>query len=157
MSGPHVRAATERDVAGVAQGVRQLLQELGGEPPAAEELERATRELLGDPGAGTVLVADAQEAVVGVLGASWQSAIHVPGRYGLIQDLWVDPGWRDRQVGRELLAAMFALAQERGIERLEVGLPREAFGGLAATEAFYAANGFTRLGTRMRRKLQRES
>jgi hypothetical protein len=31
-----------------------------------------------------------------------------------------------------------------------VGLPREGFPGLEATEAFYARNGFTPLGKRMR-------
>ncbi|HUB37193.1 MAG TPA: GNAT family N-acetyltransferase, partial [Solirubrobacteraceae bacterium] len=74
-------------------------------------------------------------------------------RYGLIQDLWVDPGWRDRQVGRDLLAALVELAREREIGRLEVGLPPERFAGLKATEGFYLANGFTVLGTRMRRRV----
>jgi len=156
MSEVRVREAAEGDVGEIARGVRALLRELGGEAPGLEELGRAARELLGDPGAGAVLVAEAREAregLVGLLGASWQSAMHVPGRYGLIQDLWVDPDWRSRRVGRELLEAMFGLARERGVERIEVGLPRETFAGLGATERFYAANGFTRLGTRMRWRL----
>ena len=90
-------------------------------------------------------------AIVGVLGASWQSAIHIPGRYALIQDLWVHPSWRGAGVGGGLLAALFELARRAGIACVEVGLPRERFAGLAATEAFYLANGFTPLGARMRR------
>ena len=31
-----------------------------------------------------------------MLAASWQRAIHVPGRYATIQDLWVTPAWRSR-------------------------------------------------------------
>jgi GNAT superfamily N-acetyltransferase len=77
----------------------------------------------------------------------------VPGRYGTIQDLWVHPAWRSRAVGRELLAAFFELAREEGARRVEVGLPRESFEHLGATEAFYLANGFAPLGPRMRRKL----
>jgi GNAT superfamily N-acetyltransferase len=92
-------------------------------------------------------------SIVGVLGVSWQSAIHIPGRYGLIQDLWVDPSWRGGGVGAGLLVALFELAREREVARLEVGLPRERFAGLAATEAFYVANGFSALGARMRRSL----
>ena len=80
-------------------------------------------------------------------------AIHVPGRYGTIQDLWVHPDWRSRAVGRKLLAAFFELAREEGARRIEVGLPRESFEKIAATEAFYLANGFRHLGPRMRRKL----
>ncbi len=100
--------------------------------------------------AGALLVAEGDGALVGVLAASWQSAMHVPGRYALIQDLWVHPAWRSGGVGAGLLAALFELARERGLARVEVGLPGERFAGLAATEAFYLANGFTPLGPRMR-------
>jgi GNAT superfamily N-acetyltransferase len=92
-------------------------------------------------------------AVVGVLGVSWQTAIHAAGQYVLIQDLWVHPDWRGRGVGGDLLQTLFALAREREIERAEVGLPPARFAGLPATEAFYRGNGFAPLGARMRRVL----
>jgi GNAT superfamily N-acetyltransferase len=110
---------------------------------------------VGAPTGDETLMTDAVEgeAILGVLGASWQSAIHVAGRYALIQDLWVHRAWRGSGVGGGLLAALFERARERGIGRVEVGLPRASFAGLEATEAFYRANGFTALGTRMRRSL----
>ncbi len=37
--------------------------------------------------------------------------------------------------------------------RIEVGLPRETFAAIGATEAFYRVNGFEHLGPRMRRLL----
>lgn len=150
-----VRRAGEGDVAGVMEGVTQLLVELGGEGPAPVEMERAVRELAGDREIGALLVAEAGggDGIVGVLAASWQHAIHVPGRYGTIQDLWVHPDWRSRAIGRDLLAAFFELAREEGAKRVEVGLPREDFANLAQTETFYSANGFVHLGPRMRRVL----
>lgn len=149
----HVRLASHDDVARVASAVRELLVELGGTtmPPPTPALEEAARALMDDRQAGALLVAQAGEEVVGVLGASWQIAVHVPGRYALIQDLWVHPSWRGQAIGRDLLAALFELAREQGIARIEVGLPREGFPGIDATEAFYRANGFTPLGPRMRR------
>ena len=39
---------------------------------------------------GALIVAEAGAEIVGVLSASWQRALHVPGRYATIQDLWVD-------------------------------------------------------------------
>jgi GNAT superfamily N-acetyltransferase len=149
----HVRRATNRDVTTVAAAVGELLRELGGAPPSLPAMEAAVRLLLDDPRAGALFVAEGDGAIVGLLGASWQSAIHVPGRYALIQDLWVHPSWRGGGVGAGLLAALFAFASERGLARVEVGLPGERFAGLAATEAFYLANGFTALGARMRRGL----
>jgi GNAT superfamily N-acetyltransferase len=148
-----VRAATHEDVPTVAAAVRELLVELGGTPPATPAMEATARALLENREAGALLVAQTDGAIVGVLGASWQTAIHVPGRYALIQDLWVHPSWRGRAIGNGLLAALFELARECQITCAEVGLPRERYARLQATEAFYLGNGFTPLGARMRRVL----
>ena len=155
-SGPavwRVRPAGARDVPAVACAVGELLRELGGTPPPLPAMQDAARALLDDPRAGALLVVEGGGAIVGVLGASWQIAVHVPGRYALIQDLWAHPSWRGVGVGGGLLVELFELARRRGFACVEVGLPRERFAGLAATEAFYVAHGFTALGARMRRSL----
>ncbi|MGA2165464.1 MAG: GNAT family N-acetyltransferase [Solirubrobacteraceae bacterium] len=146
----HIRHATTGDVAAAAAAVGELLRELGSMPPPLPAMETAARELLEDPRLGALLLVEGDGAIVGVLAASWQSAMHVPGRYALIQDLWVHRSWRSVGVGAGLLAALCELAREQGLARVEVGLPGERFSGLAATEAFYLANGFTPLGVRMR-------
>jgi GNAT superfamily N-acetyltransferase len=148
-----IRAATEDDAAGVASAVEALLIELGGERPSAAALREGARSLATDPRAGALLVAEHGGEIVGILAASWQYALHVPGRYGTIQDLWVHPEWRSRALGRELILALVRQATEVGVPRLEVGLPQEGFAQLAATERFYRENGFTPLGPRMRRLL----
>jgi len=153
MSEWRVRPAGHSDVEAVAVAVRELLLELGGAPPELQAMQAATRTLIGSPEAGAVLVAQAGEGVVGVLGASWQMAIHVPGPYALIQDLWVERAWRGRAVGAGLLEALFELARSEELARVEVGLPRESFARFAATEAFYLGNGFTANGPRLRRLL----
>jgi GNAT superfamily N-acetyltransferase len=150
----YVRAACEEDVPAIAAAMTELLLELGGTPPATSAMQAAARSLLGDGAAGVLLVAEAEGELVGVLGASWQLAIHVPGRYALIQDLWVAPSWRSQAIGADMLAALCDLAGGRQIARIEVGLPRESFAALGATAAFYRANGFTPLGSRMRRLLE---
>jgi GNAT superfamily N-acetyltransferase len=148
-----VRTASLADVPAVVAGLGELLVELGGKPAATSALEETARTLISDPGAGVLLVAESQGDIVGVLGVSWQIAIRIPGRYGLIQELWVHPAWRGMRVGGELLTALFEIARERQVARLEVGLPSERFPHLGATEAFYTNNGFTTIGMRMRRVL----
>jgi len=148
-----VRAARHEDLPAVLAAMGDLLTELGSRPPRASEMAQTARALLEDPRLGALLLAEAggeNVTIVGVLGASYQLALHVPGPYALIQDLWVHPSWRGRSVGRELLAALFKLAREQGMARAEVGLPRESFEGIRATEGFYAHNGFEHLGARMR-------
>lgn len=148
-----IRAATHADLPAVATSVRELLLELGADPAPVELLEAGAHALLEEPSAGVVLLADAGGEVVGMLGASWQCAIRVPGRYGLIQELWVRPDWRGRAVGAGLLETLYELALAHGVARIEVGLPGEGFSHLAATEAFYLNNDFKRNGMRMRRAL----
>jgi GNAT superfamily N-acetyltransferase len=148
-----VREAGAGDVEGVTAAVEALLAELGGRRPERSELETEVRALLGDPAAGSVLIAEADGEIVGLLSASWQRAIHVPGIYATIQDLWVDEAWRSRGVGAELVEAIASQARTRGVSRLEVGLPRETFAAIASTESFYERNGFEHLGPRMRRLL----
>jgi GNAT superfamily N-acetyltransferase len=145
-----VRAAVPGDAAAVAAAVEALLEELGGRRPERAALEAEVAALIAEEGVGELLVAEGDGAIVGVLAASWQRAIHVPGSYATIQDLWVDPQWRSRGVGAELVAALAARARERGVARLEVGLPREDFAALEQTEAFYRGAGFEHLGPRMR-------
>lgn len=152
-TGVTVREAGAADVEAVARAIEELLLELGGRRPERHELEAEVRALLEDPAGGSVLIAEADGDVVGVLSASWQRAIHVPGVYATIQDLWVDGAWRSRGVGAELVEAVASQARARGVSRLEVGLPRETFAAIASTESFYRRNGFEQLGPRMRRLL----
>ncbi|HEX5988717.1 MAG TPA: GNAT family N-acetyltransferase [Solirubrobacterales bacterium] len=148
-----VREAGADDVEAVATAVEALLLELGGRRPERSDLEAEVRAHLDDPDGASVLIAEADGKVVGLLSASWQRAIHVPGVYATIQDLWVDEAWRSRGVGAELVEAIASQARTRGVSRLEVGLPRETFAAIASTESFYRRNGFEHLGPRMRRLL----
>jgi GNAT superfamily N-acetyltransferase len=148
-----VRLAVPADVPAIVSGVVELLQEIGGKPAAREHLEAAARTLIDDPDAGVVIVAENDERIVGVLGVSWQSAIRVPGRYGLIQELWVAPAYRYLEIGTALLSRLAELARAQGVARLEVGLPSERYRHLAATESFYEINDFKGVGLRMRRLL----
>src|SRR5438128_12259425 len=84
-----VRVATDDDVPVVAAAVRELLLELGATAPSVRAMQTAAQALIDDRGTGVLLVAEAEGNIVGVLAASLQTAMHVPGRYVLIQDLWV--------------------------------------------------------------------
>jgi GNAT superfamily N-acetyltransferase len=148
-----VREAGAEDLGAVATAVESLLTELGGRMLARAQMEAEVQALLDDPQGGSVLIAEADGMIVGVLTASWQRAIHVPGVYATVQDLWVDEDWRSRGVGAELVEAIASQARTRGVSRLEVGLPRETFAAIASTESFYKRNGFEHLGPRMRRLL----
>jgi GNAT superfamily N-acetyltransferase len=168
-SGWEVRPARSEDAADVAAGVAALLAELGGTPPPHAAIEAEAYAHIDDPALGIVLVALANDPtevssqlsphsdenceLVGVLTASWARAIQIPGRMLTIEVLWTRRGWRDQGVGAGLVEALATVAAAEGAARVEVGLPRETFDSLRATERFYLANGFERLGPRMRKAL----
>lgn len=149
-----IRPATPADAEAVATAVERLLVELGGRRPPRADLETEVEAVLDDPGLGALIVAEGGGEIVGVLSASWQRALHVPGRYATIQDLWTHPDWRGRRVGAGLVDGLADLCRAQGVGRIEVGLPRESFEAIRATEAFYLGNGFEQLGPRMRRLLR---
>jgi GNAT superfamily N-acetyltransferase len=146
-----IREAKREDVPAVVAGVRELLVELGGKPLATPALAETAQALVEDGSAGVVLVAEREGEIVGILGVSWQIAMRIPGRYGVIQELWVKPECRYMTIGAELIGALVDLAHKQGVGRIEVGLPGERYPALSATEAFYINNGFTQIGMRMRR------
>ena len=118
-----VRPASPEEAPVVAAAARALLRELDATPPAPDAMEAAARTLIADRDAGEVFLADAGGAIVGMLAASWQIAIHIPGRYGLIQDLWVHRDWRSQAVGHGLVDALVTAARQRQVTRIEVGRP----------------------------------
>jgi GNAT superfamily N-acetyltransferase len=172
--GWEVRRARPDDAPAIAEAVAELLVELGApKPPDRAAIEAETRAHIDDPSLGIVLVAAADAVdpldlgasprfttdgasnceLIGVVAASWARAIQVPGRMLTIEVLWARREERDRGVGAALVDALAEAAAAEGVARVEVGLPRESFAALRATERFYLANGFERLGPRMRRKL----
>jgi GNAT superfamily N-acetyltransferase len=151
VAGWEVRTARTEDAPAVAAAVSTLLEELGGKPPAIDAIESEARAHIENPSLGIVLVATTGGDAVGVLTASWARAIQVAGRLLTIEVLWTRREWRDRGVGAGLVEALAVAAAAEGAGRVEVGLPRESFPALRATERFYLANGFERLGPRMRR------
>ncbi|HET6505899.1 MAG TPA: GNAT family N-acetyltransferase [Baekduia sp.] len=148
-----VRHADAGDAPVVARAVAALLTELGATPPDAAAMEDAARAVIGTGDA--VLLAEEDGATVGVLAASWITTVHAGGMYALIQDLWVDGTRRGAGAGADLMAAFCALAEARGATRIEVGIPRDTFAGLADTRRFYERNGFELVGARMRRRTGR--
>jgi GNAT superfamily N-acetyltransferase len=149
-----VRVAQPADSPTVCAGVRALLSELGGGAAGLRSYEAAFHAILARPSESTLLLAQEEgERLVGLLGASWPLALRTGGRYGLIQELWVQPDRRGREIGRLLLEALAWHARRRGLGVLEVGLPSDRYEALAATRSFYERNGFVALGERMRLRL----
>ena len=121
--------AVRRTSPRVAAAVRELLLELGGDAAAAGGARgRAARALIEDPRRRRAAARRGDgERSSACSARAGRRAIHVPGRYALIQDLWVAPAVaRPGDRAPSCCCALFELARERGIARVEVGLPSRA-------------------------------
>ena len=121
-----VRAAELRDVAAIVQMIRDLAEfeqlahlvqvtpeklrpQLFGEKPAAEALVAETGDGKGKGNGEVVAFA--------LFFTNFSTFLAQPGLY--LEDLYVKPEHRGRQIGKALLARLAALAVERGCGRFE--------------------------------------
>ncbi|MDJ0838630.1 MAG: GNAT family N-acetyltransferase [Acidobacteriota bacterium] len=150
---PHeIRPAGPEDVPAVVEALTLLLAELRAASP--EELPSGAaetcRRLIEGWAPGTILVAEGRDGLTGVLALNLVEAGHLGSAYGLIQDIWVTPDQRATGLGAALIDAAADWCLERGVDTLEVGLPKYRFARLNATWRFYHRAGFRDVGPRMR-------
>ena len=127
MAEPLIRAAAPEDTA--------ALRDLFRRSSLSNEGDRAS--LLAHPEALELSGLEAGTRVAVVDGRIVGFATLLSGE---LEDLFVDPGWMRRGIGRALVLDAVALARERGLERIEVTANDHAL-------AFYEDVGFVLDGT----------
>lgn len=109
-----IRPATERDAATIST----LLVTLGY-PSSEGDVERRITEHIASP-RSTVLVAESETSVVGVLSFQCIPTFHANGFLGRITSLVVDPAFRRRGIGQALVVEAEEFGRTHGCARIEV-------------------------------------
>ncbi len=144
MEQARIRACTPNDIDGVIALERQWEQEdiaYGDFNPMSREAYVAIL----DRFPAYFLVAESDGQLVGYIHASVQrnnpvEVIPAHEPYVAIEDIYVQPGYRDRDIGGALLERIFEVAWQEGIQRFIVGtLSKETDRILK----FYRSHGFT--------------
>jgi len=114
-----LRRAVRADVPEILRLIRALAEyeKLAHEAVATESA--LAQALFGDPPAAEVLLAEEGGRAVGfaLFFQNFSTFLGKPGIY--LEDLFVEPAYRGRGIGRELLRAIARLAVERGCGRFE--------------------------------------
>ncbi|MEE4272376.1 MAG: GNAT family N-acetyltransferase [Thermoanaerobaculales bacterium] len=114
-----LRFAEERDVRTILGFIRSLAEyeKLSHEVEADEDSLRET--LFGERRAAEVILAelDGEAAGFALFFHNYSTFLARPGLY--LEDLFVEPEFRGRGIGRRLLARLAAIAVERGCGRFE--------------------------------------
>ena len=133
-----MRDATATDAAALADLVTQL-----GYPTAAGQMERRLTPLIADADTAA-LVADADGAVIGMIGVQLARSFEFDGVQGRIVALAVDDAHRGRGIGRRLVEAGEAWSGARGAVKMMVNTASHR----AAAHAFYGSLGYEMTGLR---------
>lgn len=145
---------TTRDADVVFDWVTKLLLELGEEGDDLGELDRArVRDAwaaLADRYQVLAAKSDAGE-ILGILTLSSAFAIYANGEYGVIDEMFVDPGHRSSGIGACLVREAMAIGRERGWTRIDVTAPESA--RWSRTRRFYESMGFEFTGPKLKKRL----
>jgi len=132
---PAVRRATPRDAGTVAVLLDAFNREFDVPTPGPEVLAaRLERLLAGDSTVALLVGAPA----VGFALITLRPNVWYDGPVGLLDELYVVPGHRNRQLGTRLLAAAEEVVRERGGELLEIPVDGEDHD----TRRFYERHGY---------------
>jgi GNAT superfamily N-acetyltransferase len=133
--------------------VERLLRELEDEPEEFLRLDRAKilRDLEAAGERFTALLAVEGGTPVGVLTLTETFAIYAGGRFGVIDEMYVEAGHRGEGVGRRLIEAALQLGRQRGWIRIDVTAPPGP--RWERTVRFYEKQGFLFTGPKLRRRL----
>ena len=98
----------------------------------------------------TAFVALDDDAPVGIITLTETFAIYAGGCYGVIDELYVAPEYRNRQVGRMLLERVKEYGRAHGWHRIDVTAPLGT--KWRRTVDFYLREGFVHTGPKLRYK-----
>jgi GNAT superfamily N-acetyltransferase len=145
-----IRQAVAGEQHRIVELINDLIVELGGAPLPLDEGGAATTALAFIDGAldGHILVAEQDDRLVGICTLTFQPSIRTLGKYGIVQEMYVDPEFRNEKVGERLIEAAASLAKRAGCPMVELSTPPDG----EQAENFYRGVGFDQVGVRMRYK-----
>jgi GNAT superfamily N-acetyltransferase len=125
----------------------EMIAALTGRTP--DDRWSATFAALLDGTRGEALVADEGGALLGVATVSYNLAVRYAGEYAQLEELYVDPAARGKNVGGLLVQAAVERARTRGCAEFGLYLVETT----EHNRPFYEKYGFEAVGTEMRQRL----
>ncbi|MDD3731202.1 MAG: GNAT family N-acetyltransferase [candidate division Zixibacteria bacterium] len=146
---PRIRYAVRQDAPIVMKLVNKLLAELRGHSVTMDEtaLIDKTKTFLKNKQVIALLLTT-EGSDIGLITISPCKAIRTEGEYGIIQEFYIEPEFRSKGYGKELLEKAYHIARTKKWPRLEVGAP--SLPQWERTLKFYEKNGFEQCGPRLK-------
>ena len=135
-----IRPAALRDIPRLCALLAELFAQEADFTPDAERQRRGLELILDDPGAGRIYCATHFGTIVGMVTILFSVSTAEGGLAAWLEDMVVDPAWRGRGVGGQLLS--HAVEEARGAGCTRITLLTD--GGNRGAMRFYSRAGFSR-------------
>jgi GNAT superfamily N-acetyltransferase len=133
----HIRPAEMRDLDAICALIQLFLKRVRADA-SVEGVRRVMEQIIKSPGLGVVVVAENDTGLCGYGYASFPWRSEFGGETMDIVELFVEESWRNKGVGRSLVAALLETARQRNIRRISA----EVHPGNAAIERTLESCGF---------------
>ena len=144
-----IRKAELADLELVYELIKKLLIELGEEASSLGYITTDTINKLMQNNTTTVLLAvDENDNALGFATLTETQAIYAGGNYGVIDEMYVEPEYRNLQLGKALIDAIKEIGKEKGWNRIDVTAPTEK--RWERTVQFYEREGFKFTGPKLK-------
>lgn len=132
--------------------LKDLYLELGEEEQSIKFLdEKLIKEILDTKQTDVYLIYNHNNEPIGIITLTETQAIYAGGKYGVIDEMFVVPGYRSKNIGTQLIQNIKNIAIAKGWKRIDVTAPTEE--RWKRTVAFYEKNGFAFTGPKLKFRL----
>lgn len=136
----------------IIQLLKELYLELGEEESSIVYLKNELiEEMLDSLQTEIYLVFNHNNEAIGIATFTQCQSIYAGGKYGLIDEMYIKPGYRSKSIGSLIIDTIKAIGKEKGWKRIDVTAPVEE--RWKRTVDFYEKCGFTFTGPKLKLQL----
>ncbi len=143
-----IKKIDQDDISDVINLLKELYIELGEERESVEFLNEALiNQLLSNGKTMIYKAVNSQNRTIGIISITESQSIYSGGDYGSIDEMYIEPEYRNQQIGQLLVNQAKRIAAYRKWTRIEVTAPTD---NNERAINFYEKNGFVFTGPKMK-------
>jgi GNAT superfamily N-acetyltransferase len=129
--------------------LKELYTELGEESESIEFLTTSFLYEMANTGKTDIYIINTRpDDKIGIVTLTTSQAIYAGGEYGVIDEMYIIPEYRSKQVGSKVIAEIKRIGQTKKWNRIDVTAPTDE--AWVRTIHFYKQNGFVYTGPKLK-------
>jgi len=141
--------ANSQSVDVITKLLKELYLELGEESESIKFMTpEFVQQMLASKQTEIYLAYNHNREVVGIISLTETQSFYAGGKYGVIDEMYITPGFRSKNIGSQIISDIKQIAKQKGLKRIDVTAPTEE--RWIRTVDFYKRNGFEFTGPKLK-------